>query len=677
MTTRVEFEDQPHPAALVTVDHEVFMPALSIQQAVQRFNAVVEFVRTVMREGVDYGIIPGTDKHTLLKPGAEKLCTLFGLTSRFEIIRSVEDWTGEGHNGEPFFFYLYRCQLWRGDRVISEGDGSCNSWEQKYRYREAQRKCPACSQTAIIRGKEEFGGGWLCFRKRGGCGAKFDIEDAAITDQQAGRVMNENIADQVNTIQKMSQKRCLGGTTSMIFRTSRGIQRDELKNLYEIFNHGLETIYVPGVDGDWRKVEGMIEDRGREVYRIDLADGSYIRATAEHVFPRTNGTQCSVASLKPGDKLVRSPIRIDREIGALPELGWTVGFYLAEGYTSDKSSEVSFTLHQGETAFVKRIQQTASMLGSVAKIEEREGKTINVNVNGKSFRGLIDHFVAGKKSYHKHLSRYAWRQGDAFLHAILEGYLEGDGCWTESHGRKSYWRIGFTGENYELAEDLRAMCAVLGYRISLKRSSARLKEVEYPTFVGWVKKPVETYNQKDLNEVIAIAKESKLGTVYDMEVDGDHLFCLATGIQTHNSLIAATLLAVNGSEFFTQDNEEFMIEPDPSRNNGPAQNAPPRMKVAPGASSESRAGGEAGGHSFELSFIERIKQEQWRCTPAQKQMILNLLTQILSSGGSDDELCRALAADYGVVSPALLAPNAASRYISGLKRRLLSAPVEL
>ena len=233
MTTRVEVEDQTNDAALVQVEHEAFMPALSIQQAVERFNAVVEFVRTVMREGVDYGVVPGTDKHTLLKPGAEKLCTLFGLTSRFEIIRSIEDWTGETHNGEPFFFYLYRCQLWRGDRVIAEGDGSCNSWEQKYRYREAQRKCPACGQTAIIRGKEEFGGGWLCFRKRGGCGAKFGIDDLAITSQPAGRVMNENIADQVNTIQKMAIKRALICATLLAVNGSEFFTQDREEFIVE------------------------------------------------------------------------------------------------------------------------------------------------------------------------------------------------------------------------------------------------------------------------------------------------------------------------------------------------------------------------------------------------------------------------------------------------------------
>jgi hypothetical protein len=212
--------------SLAPLDHQSFMPALSVEQAVQRFNTVVEFVRTVMREGIDYGKIPGTDKPTLLKPGAEKLCTLFGLTCRFNLVRSVEDWDGSQHEGEAFFYYLYRCQLWRGDSILSEGDGSCNSFEQKYRYREAQRRCPSCGLAAIIKGKEEYGGGWLCFKKKGGCGMKFADADIEITSQPVGRVANENIADQVNTIQKMAQKRALIAATLLAVNGSEFFTQD-------------------------------------------------------------------------------------------------------------------------------------------------------------------------------------------------------------------------------------------------------------------------------------------------------------------------------------------------------------------------------------------------------------------------------------------------------------------
>jgi hypothetical protein len=112
-----------------------FMPVMDIANAIARRNAITDFVKTVMVVGTDYGTIPGTDKPTLLKAGAEKLNTLFGLSSHFIVAEKETDWTGVNHNGEPFFYFVYRCQLYRGDLLISESDGSCNSMEKKYRYR--------------------------------------------------------------------------------------------------------------------------------------------------------------------------------------------------------------------------------------------------------------------------------------------------------------------------------------------------------------------------------------------------------------------------------------------------------------------------------------------------------------------------------------------------------------
>ncbi len=212
--------------ALMAVERARFMPAMSIESAVERYNAVTEFVSRVLRKDVDYGVIPGTEKRTLLKPGAEKLTTFFGLSTRFELLERIEDWTGEGHGGEPFFYYLYRCRLMRGDLLIAEGDASCNSREAKYRWREAQRLCPACGQAAIIKGKDDFGGGWLCWKKRGGCGAKYPDGDQSVETQQVGRVFNPDIADQVNTIQKMSQKRALVGAVLLAVNASEFFTQD-------------------------------------------------------------------------------------------------------------------------------------------------------------------------------------------------------------------------------------------------------------------------------------------------------------------------------------------------------------------------------------------------------------------------------------------------------------------
>ena len=224
--TREGHDEGSGAAALAVVERSQFMPAMSIESAVERYNSVREFVSRVLRPEIDFGVIPGTEKLTLLKPGAEKLTTFFGLSTRFQLLERIEDWSGDAHSGEPFFYYLYRCQLHRDELLVAEADGSCNSRETKYRWREAQRTCPACGQAAIIRGREEFGGGWLCFRKKGGCGAKYLIGDPQIESQQAGRVPNPDICDQVNTMQKMATKRALVAAVLIAVNASEFFTQD-------------------------------------------------------------------------------------------------------------------------------------------------------------------------------------------------------------------------------------------------------------------------------------------------------------------------------------------------------------------------------------------------------------------------------------------------------------------
>jgi hypothetical protein len=201
-------------------------PVVDVTTALRRYQDVKDFIGGVLREGVDFGKVPGSSKPTLLKPGAEKMTALFGFDVRMLLEEKTEDWLGEDHKGEPFFYYRYKAQLWRSDRLVAEGEGSCNSWEKKYRYRQAKRICPSCGQPAIITGKAEYGGGWLCFRKKGGCGTKFNDNDPTITDQQMGQMKNPDPAEQVNTYQKMAQKRALVAPVLIATNTSDYFTQD-------------------------------------------------------------------------------------------------------------------------------------------------------------------------------------------------------------------------------------------------------------------------------------------------------------------------------------------------------------------------------------------------------------------------------------------------------------------
>lgn len=213
--------------ALAVRSSEALMPALSMQQAVERYTQIKQFVQAVMDTGRDYGTIPGAGKDkVLLKPGAEKLCTLFNLKPRLVIMDETEDWMGAQHGGEPFFSYHYKIQLYRNEEFMGEADAALNSWEEKYRWRSGNRKCPLCGSEAIIVGKKEYGGGFICFAKKGGCGAKFSDDDKAITSQQTGRVPNDRIFDQINTMRKMCYKRALIAATLVAVNASDFFTQD-------------------------------------------------------------------------------------------------------------------------------------------------------------------------------------------------------------------------------------------------------------------------------------------------------------------------------------------------------------------------------------------------------------------------------------------------------------------
>lgn len=215
------------------------MPVLDVQSAAMRRQAIVDYTKRMMVAGTDFGVIPGTgDKPTLLKPGAEKLASLFGLSTNFETMASEMDWTGRDHGDEPFFYMQYRCTLQRGDLVVGQGIGSCNSWEKKYRYRRGERVCPERGQPTIIKGRAEYGGGWLCFAKKGGCGHKYADDDLRITNQDVGQVKNPDPADIVNTIDKMAQKRAPVAAVLIAVNAS------------ELFTQDVED-YTDIVEGDW------------------------------------------------------------------------------------------------------------------------------------------------------------------------------------------------------------------------------------------------------------------------------------------------------------------------------------------------------------------------------------------------------------------------------------------
>lgn len=112
--------------ALVKNDYLQMMP---IDQAKQNYGLFGEFVKSILKEDLDYGVIPGTQKKSLYKAGAEKLRFVYGIGIEIEPIEAIVD------NENLVVDYTYRCTARsRTGQILAQCEGNCNSAEAKFGY---------------------------------------------------------------------------------------------------------------------------------------------------------------------------------------------------------------------------------------------------------------------------------------------------------------------------------------------------------------------------------------------------------------------------------------------------------------------------------------------------------------------------------------------------------------
>lgn len=78
---------------------------MSPEQAKKAVDYLQDIQRSILKQGIDYGKIPGMKKPTLYKAGAQKLCAFFNLAATYE----TEAVTEQPENG--FYSYRMKCSL--------------------------------------------------------------------------------------------------------------------------------------------------------------------------------------------------------------------------------------------------------------------------------------------------------------------------------------------------------------------------------------------------------------------------------------------------------------------------------------------------------------------------------------------------------------------------------------
>jgi hypothetical protein len=213
-----------------------------ITEAVQMRDALAELFRQLLEQGKDYDRIPGTDKPTLLKPGAEMLCKVFRLSpGKADMVDKEADWE------RGIFAYTVGMPLIHIDsgKQVSYGIGAANNYEKKYRYRkvrdaqgnqvQVENPDPADTQNTLLK-----------------MASKRAFVDAALKATGASRMFTQDMED----------LRELTGT----FETASSRQLEFIKKLFSGVTEREAAAEISRIAG--REISGYADIRRQEAGRI-------------------------------------------------------------------------------------------------------------------------------------------------------------------------------------------------------------------------------------------------------------------------------------------------------------------------------------------------------------------------------------------------------------------------
>jgi ribonucleoside-diphosphate reductase alpha chain len=270
----------------------------------------------------------------------------------------------------------------------------------------------------------------------------------------------------------------------------------------------------------------------------DQSDRAIAKATKTLPAAKESGVRLKLRGIKSG---IPGRIRVTRDIA------WMLGLYLAEGHVGENG--FVFSLNSNESNLAARINVALAQIGvaNVKPAKGSQGSTQWYSANATFSRLLVEMFGTGASG--KRIPSQVLEWSRDLLACFIAGYLAGDGSFTESNGTIQWTTVSRSlqsGVRLALTK-LGVPCSVFEYQRetsgTIQGRSVSLAPIQYcgavyadSSRVFFAAAAKVSSSQKPRlsaalidddfvwRPVSKVFREQYFGSVYNMEVRGDHSY---------------------------------------------------------------------------------------------------------------------------------------------------------
>ncbi len=373
----------------------------------------------------------------------------------------------------------------------------------------------------------------------------------------ATNIFGESFFDAVCTSPVYGNRMCMAGDTLVLTRENGYVPIQRVTTKQHVLTH----------EGRWKRVLWGGQTGTKQVVQLTAQGPGTLRLTPSHTLPmrhktRTwNPVQLSDPEWRPASSIVpyndylclatKTPITDETPVppvGSGDSVWWAVGFWLANGW-GYRTLKANGKWARATVCFCKDVAHAAKMEARlyaafgdhIRRQPHVSGNTVRWFVYSQELLGwLWDNF--GQNADGKVIPGWVLDLNDTCRQALLDGWLDGDGCNTMHGGRPM--RVG-SSINKPMIRMMQTLAHSLGHTARLHRAKTARHEMvagrmcdvqdawQLSVYTGKSKR-THRFDDGDYTVIRSVKPISIYQPVYDLEIEDDHSF-VAEGVVVHNS----------------------------------------------------------------------------------------------------------------------------------------------